>query len=99
MRITSIHADTVPLASALRNAYINFSQMTASIVAIVTDVVRDGKPVIGFGFNSNGRYGATGLMRERFIPRLLNAPPESLINDAGDNLDPFKAWKTMMTNE
>jgi hypothetical protein len=36
---------------------------------VVTDVVRDGKPVIGYGFNSNGRYGQGALIRERFRPR------------------------------
>jgi D(-)-tartrate dehydratase len=99
MRIVAIHAETTPLASAIRNAYINFSQMTASTVAVVTDVIRDGKPVVGYGFNSNGRYAASGLMRERFIARLLGTAPEALLNEAGDNFDPFKAWKTMMTNE
>ncbi len=31
--------------------------MTLSLVAVVTDVVRDGKPVVGFGFNSTARPG------------------------------------------
>jgi L-alanine-DL-glutamate epimerase-like enolase superfamily enzyme len=83
----------------MRNAFINFSQMTASIVAIVTDVVRDGAPVIGYGFNSNGRYSAGGLLRDRFLPRLRAAAPADLLNDAGDNFDPFKAWSIMMANE
>src|SRR5436309_1857137 len=30
--------------------------MTVSVLALVTDMVRDGKPMIGYGFNSNGRY-------------------------------------------
>jgi L-alanine-DL-glutamate epimerase-like enolase superfamily enzyme len=68
-------------------------------VAVVTDVIRDGKPVVGYGFNSNGRYGQGGLIRERFIPRLLEAEPASLLNDAGTNLDPHKIWARMMTNE
>ncbi len=54
---------------------------------------------IGYGFNSNGRYGQGKLMRERFIPRLLEAAPESLLDDAGDNLDPHKIWNCMYTNE
>jgi hypothetical protein len=44
--------------------------------------MRDGKPVVGYGFNSNGRYGQGGLMRERFIPRMLEADPASLLDDA-----------------
>jgi len=62
-------------------------------------VVRDGKRVVGFGFNSNGRYAPSGLLRDRFIPRLLAADPDSLLDDGGDNLDPFKIWKTVMRNE
>jgi D(-)-tartrate dehydratase len=99
MKIQSIREQSVPLRSDLRNAYIDFSQMTASAVAVVTDVVRDGRPVVGYGFNSNGRYAAGGLMRERFIPRILNATPASLLNDAGTNLDPQRIWRTMMTGE
>src|SRR6476661_8116702 len=82
MRITAIHSASVPIASAIRNAYIDFSKMTASVVAVVTDVVRDGKRVVGYGFNSNGRYAASGLLRERFLPRIMSAPPASLLNDA-----------------
>src|SRR6185369_3687393 len=77
MRIVAIRETTVPIASAIRNAYIDFSAMTCSVVAVVTDVVRDGKPVVGFGFNSNGRYAQGCLLRDRFIPRLLSADPAS----------------------
>ena len=70
MRITGIADIVVPISSSIRNAYIDFSQMTASVVAVFTDATRDGKPVAGFGFNSNGRYAPQGLLRERFIPRL-----------------------------
>lgn len=99
MKIVEIREQAVPIRSEIRNAYIDFSQMNASVVALVTDVKRDGKPVIGYGFNSNGRYAASGLMRERFIPRVMKAPPDSLVNDAGDNLDPHKIWATLMANE
>jgi L-alanine-DL-glutamate epimerase-like enolase superfamily enzyme len=98
MRITQIRDVVVPISSAIRNAYIDFSTMTASVVAIVTDVVRDRKPVVGFGFNSNGRYAVQGLLRERFIPRLLAAAPEELADQEG-LLDPQKCWAAMMRNE
>ncbi len=98
MRITAIHDIVVPIASSIRNAYIDFSAMTASVVAVVTDVRRDGGPVVGFGFNSNGRYAPQGLLRERFIPRLLGARPEE-IQDATGLIDPAKAWSRMMRNE
>ena len=79
MRIVDLRERTVPIASPIANAYIDFSKMTLSLVAIVTDVMRDGKPVIGYGFNSNGRYGQGALIRERFLPRLMEADPASLI--------------------
>jgi L-alanine-DL-glutamate epimerase-like enolase superfamily enzyme len=99
MKIIDIREITQPIKSDIRNAYIDFSKMTLSLVAVVTDVIRDGKPVIGYGFNSNGRYGQGTLMRERFIPRLLEADPATLIDETGENLDPHKIWATMFMNE
>ena len=99
MKITEIRESTRPIKSNIRNAYIDFSKMTLSLVAVVTDVMRDGKPVIGYGFNSNGRYGQGALMRERFIPRVLEADPASLLDDTEDNIDPHKVWATLMNNE
>jgi L-alanine-DL-glutamate epimerase-like enolase superfamily enzyme len=99
LKITEIRESTRSIQSNIRNAYIDFSKMNLSLVAVVTDVIRDGRPVIGYGFNSNGRYGQGHLMRERFIPRILEAPADSLLDDSGNNLDPHKIWATMMTNE
>jgi len=98
-QIVDIVEVTKPIASPIRNAYIDFSKMTASLVAVVTNVVRDGRRVVGYGFNSNGRYGQGGLIRERFANRITEADPASLLNDAGDNLDPHRVWAAMMTNE
>ena len=98
MRITVIHDIVAPISSAIANAYIDFSRMTASVVAVHTDRLRDGKPLIGFGFNSNGRYAVQGLLRERFIPRLAEARPDSLLDDRG-LIDPAKCWAVMMANE
>ena len=89
----------MPIKSSIRNAFIDFRQMTASVVAIVTNVQRRGEPVVGFGFNSNGRYAPTGLLRERFIPRLLEADADALVDGGGANLDPASAWDIMMTGE
>ena len=99
MRIIEVRESTKGIGSDIRNAYIDFSQMTSSLVAVVTDVVRKGKRVVGYGFNSNGRYGQGGLIRERFAPRILAAPPESLLDATGENLDPDRIWAAMMTNE
>lgn len=99
MKITAIRDTTVSIGSPLRNAFISFAEMTVSAVAVVTDLVRHGKPVVGFGFHSNGRYGQSGILRERMIPRLLAAPAETLLTDDGKNFDPFRAWQVMMANE
>jgi L-alanine-DL-glutamate epimerase-like enolase superfamily enzyme len=99
MRIVDIREITKPISSPIRNAYIDFTKMTTSLVAVVTDVVRDGRRVVGYGFNSNGRYGQGGLIRERFASRILEAKPDSLLDEAGTNLDPDKIWAAAMSNE
>ena len=99
MKIVDIRETSVPIGSDLRNAYIDFSVMNCSVAAVLTDVVRNGKPIVGYGFNSNGRYAQGALLRERFIPRVLSAEPESLLNNEGTNLDPHRVWTRMMTNE
>ena len=99
MRIVDIREVTKPISSPIRNAYIDFTKMTSSLVAVVTDQVRDGRRVVGYGFNSNGRYGQGGLIRERFANRILDAEPESLLDEAGTNIDPDKVWAAAMANE
>ena len=98
MKIVDIRETVVPIRSDIRNAFIDFRQMTVSVVAIITDIRRDGRRVVGYGFNSNGRYAPSGLLRERFIPRLLAADPADLI-DEGGNLDPHAVWGVLMTGE
>ena len=99
MRITDIRETSIALNSTLKNSSIDFSEMTTSVVAVITDVMRGGKPVVGYAFNSTGRYACGAQMRARFIPRLLKADPKSLLNQAGDNLDPDRIWATLMRNE
>ncbi len=98
MKIVSVHEGVVPINSSIRNAWIDFSAMESSIVAVVSDVVRDGEPVVGYGFNSNGRYSAGEILRRRVVPRLLAADPEALLSEDGQ-LDPSRAWDVVMTNE
>ena len=99
MRITDIRETSIALNSTLKNSSIDFSEMTTSVVAVITDVLRDGKPVTGYAFNSTGRYACGAQMRARFIPRILKAEPKSLLNAAGDNFDPDKVLAAMMRNE
>jgi L-alanine-DL-glutamate epimerase-like enolase superfamily enzyme len=99
MHITDIRERTVSIATPIANAVIDFSAMTISLVAVVTDVIRDGRPVIGYGFNSNGRYGQGALVRERFAPRLLTSRPEDFLDADASNLDPHRIWDAMFRNE
>ncbi|MCC7426763.1 MAG: mandelate racemase [Alphaproteobacteria bacterium] len=99
MKILAIRDGVYGVKSAISNAVIDFSQMTVSVVAVVTDVVREGKPVVGFAFNTNGRYAAQGLLRERFIKRIMGADPKEYRDPARDNLDPFALHRIAMRNE
>jgi L-alanine-DL-glutamate epimerase-like enolase superfamily enzyme len=99
MRITDIRERAIPLRSNLRNSSFDFSEMTTSIVAVITDVKRDGRPVVGFAFNSTGRYACGAQMRARFIPRILTANPDSLLDETGTNFSPEKILAAMMQRE
>ena len=99
MKIVDIREMVVPIKSPIRNAFIDFSQMTVSVLALITDEIRDGKPVVGFGFNSNGRYAPSGLLRDRFMPRLKAADPQSIVDENGNNFDPHRIWEIVMRNE
>ena len=99
MKITNIRHVSAPLASTMSNAFINFKTMTTNVVAVETDVVRNGELVIGYGFSSNGRYAQPGLLASRFLPRLEQADPKSLLDDLGENFSPQTVWATLMSNE
>jgi L-alanine-DL-glutamate epimerase-like enolase superfamily enzyme len=99
MRIVDIRETAIPLKSKLANSSFDFSEMTTSVVAVITDVIRDGKPVCGFAFNSTGRYAVGAQMRERFIPRIMKAAPDTLLDAGGNNLDPDKILAVMLRRE
>lgn len=96
MRVVEIREKAVKLKSRLRNAAFSFDEMTTSLVAVVTDVVRGGRPVIGYAFNSTGRYACGAQMRDRLIPRLLR--DEGLTLDPSA-FDPDRWLKAMMFGE
>ena len=98
MRIVDIRETAIPLKSKLANSSFDFSEMTTSVVAVITDVVRGGRPICGFAFNSTGRYACGAQMRARFIPRILAADPPMLL-DAQGLLDPEKILAVMMRRE
>nr|CEL16093.1 Mandelate racemase/muconate lactonizing enzyme-like [Kibdelosporangium sp. MJ126-NF4]CTQ94019.1 Mandelate racemase/muconate lactonizing enzyme-like [Kibdelosporangium sp. MJ126-NF4] len=98
-KIVAIHEARVPISSSISNAFISFKDMDCSVVAVVSDVIRDGRPVVGYGFTSNGRYSVGEILRRRIIPRLLNAAPDDLLTDDGSTFDPARAWDVMTRNE
>ena len=99
MRIVEVRERAIPLQANIKNSVVNFAEHTVSLVALVTDVVRDGKPVVGFAFDSIGRFGQSGILRDRFIPRLLQAKPQDLLTADGELFDPARVFATIMRNE
>jgi D(-)-tartrate dehydratase len=99
MRVVDIRLGDARIASPMRNAVISFEEMTCTIVAVLTDAVCDGQPVVGYGFTSNGRYSASAILRDRMAPRVLRADPDQYQDSAGDLLDPASVWQIAMTNE
>ena len=99
MRIIDIRETAIALETNMRNAVFDFSEMTTSVVAVITDVVRDGAPVVGYAFNSTGRYACGAAMRERFIPRVLRADPAALIDPVRETIDPERVLACMQQRE
>jgi len=98
VRIIDLREVSLPI-SHYADASVPSGGLNTSMLALITDVIRDGKPVVGYGFASIGRLAQSGLNRERFAPRQLAASEVDLTDEAGTNLDPFGAWRVMMTNE
>lgn len=99
MRITEIRELSVQLEGNIANALVNFREHTVSLVAVMTDQRRDGRPVTGYGFNSIGRFAQGGIIRERIAPRLLAAEPSTLLDPASGSFDPAAVLRVAMRNE
>jgi len=98
MRIVAVTERTIEISSNVRSASMSLGGMTASAIAVHTDVTQNGKPLVGLAFDSIGRYGHGGLLRERFIPRLTAADPERYADGHG-GIDPYRVWNVVMDNE
>ncbi|MBA3599548.1 MAG: mandelate racemase [Methylibium sp.] len=99
MKIVDIQELTVPLEGNLSNSLVSFAEHNVSLIAVTTDVMRNGKPVVGYAFDSIGRFGQAGILRDRMIPRLMAARPESLLDATAENFDAQKVLQTIMRNE
>ncbi|MWP38518.1 mandelate racemase [Rhodobacter sphaeroides] len=98
MKILNILEKPLPITSPGANAMVDFAGLTTSAVAIVTDRTVGGRPLVGYGFGSIGRWSVGGILRDRMIPRLMRADPEALLDEAG-LVDPFRCWDVAMRNE
>ena len=99
LKIVDVRELSVNLISSGANAVVNFDGHTVSFIALITDQRRNGRPVFGAAFNSIGRFGQRGILRDRMIPRLLAAEPGALLADSGTELDPAKVLQTIMVGE
>ena len=97
MKIVDIVERTLPI-SRYADSGIPSGGLDTSAVALVTDAVSDGEPVVGYGFASIGRFGQRGLIIDRFAPRLLRDQATAIDPTTG-RLDPFRAWQVMMAGE
>ncbi len=95
--IASIRERPVSVGSPMRNAVVGFSTMTCSVIAVTAR--RGDRTYTGFGYTSNGRYAQSGLLRDRFIPRLLAAEPAALADETGDGIDPVRVRPILMQDE
>ena len=99
MRVTDVQELTVKLEGGISNALVSFAEHTVSLVAVTTDVVRSGRPVVGYAFDSIGRFAQGGILRDRMLPRLRAAPPADLLAKDGNRFDPAAVLATLMRNE
>jgi len=99
MKIVELRECTVPLQGDIANSLVNFSVHTVSLIAVISDVVRNGRPVSGVAFNSIGRFAQAGLLQERFFPRVRSAPVDSLLYRDNSGFDPDKVIACVMANE
>ncbi|MBT5701148.1 MAG: mandelate racemase, partial [Gammaproteobacteria bacterium] len=98
-KIVGIGELSVPLKGDVTNAVVNFSAHDVSLVAVVSNVIRLGRPVVGYGFNSIGRFAQAGILQTRMVPRVLNADPVSLVTENEDFFDPAAISSAAMSNE
>ncbi|QEW23485.1 Putative isomerase YitF (plasmid) [Paracoccaceae bacterium] len=98
MKILRVLEKPLPITSPGANAVVDFAGLTTTAVAVVSDRLHGGKPLVGYGFGSIGRWAVGGILTDRMIPRLMRADPDSLVDDSG-HLDPFRCWTEAMRNE
>ena len=98
MKITEVRAKTCRVDTELFNGRGTRVQSAVTLLAAITDVFRNGKPVIGYSFSATGFPPPTAQLQERFIPRLLATSPEDLIIDPSA-FDPAAVLKALVRGE
>lgn len=98
MRIVEVRELAVRMTGHIANAVVDFSRHDVSLVAIVSDVIRSGKPVCGIAFNSIGRFAQTGIIRDRLTARIMSASP-GMYADGQGSISPAALGQIMMKDE
>jgi L-alanine-DL-glutamate epimerase-like enolase superfamily enzyme len=98
LKIVEIREISVPLEGNISNSLVSFAGHDVSLVAVISDVIRAGRPVAGLAFNSIGRFAQPGILRERIFPRLVSADPQTLLDEEG-RFDCGKILRLAMRNE
>ncbi len=98
MRIAAVRERPVALRGNPANAVVNFAGHTVSLIAVISDVIRGGKPVVGVAFDSIGRFAQSGILNDRMIPRVLATPPDALL-DASGRIDPAAVVASALRDE
>lgn len=99
MRIVEIREAAVRLEGDVANAVVSFAKHDVSLVALISDVVRHGRPVVGFAFDSIGRFAQGGILRDRMLPRLRAADPAEMLDESGTRFAPARVAAIGMRNE
>lgn len=98
-RIVEIRETSVPLQGDVANSVVSFAGHTVSLVAVISDRRVDGRPLAGVAFNSIGRHAQGGILRDRMIPRVLDADPDSLLAPDTGLLDPARVLARALKDE
>jgi len=99
MKITEIRDISVRLQGNMSNAIVNFSDHDVTLVAVVSDVVRNGQHVTGYAFNSIGRFAQAGILRNRIVPRIIGTPADELLAEEQGLFSPERVAAAAMLNE
>ena len=96
LKLKSIRALSIHLNLEISNASFSFREMSTAIVGVMLHT--DKGPVVGYAFNSTGRYSCASAINERFGPRLLSTNNSHLLDSDG-LIDPSRIIRACLSGE